>query len=61
MSVPGLVTITVVLIQPVPTPLVATPVPVTRDTVEMDAPVWVSSSSGLGHVDSIVHLILLQI
>ena len=42
----------------VPTPLVATPVPVTRATVGMDAPVWVSSSSGLGHVNSIVHLLL---
>ena len=59
MSVPGLVTITVTLIRPVPTPLVATPVPVTRATVGMDAPVWVSSSSGLGHVDSIVHLLLI--
>ena len=42
MSVPGLETITVVLMQTVSTPLVATPVSVTRATVGMDAPVWVS-------------------
>ena len=51
--------ITVTLMLSVPTPLVASPVPVTRATVEMDSPVWVSSSSGLGHIDSVE--ILLQI
>ena len=51
MSVPVLVTITVVLMLSVPTPLVATPVPVTRATVGMDAPVWVSS--GLRSSDSV--------
>ena len=45
--------ITVTLMLAVPTPLVATPVPVTRVTVEMDSPVWVSSSPGLGHIDSV--------
>ena len=43
MSVP-LVLITVTLMLSVPTPLVASPVPVTRDTEEMDAIVWVNSS-----------------
>ena len=43
MSVP-LVLITVTLMLSVPTPMVASPVPVNLDTVEMDAPVWVSSS-----------------
>ena len=51
MSVPGLVTITVTLIRPVPTHLVALPVPVTRATVGMDAPVLVSS--GLCSSDSL--------
>ena len=37
------VLITVTLMLSVPTPLVASPVPVTLDTVEMDSPVWVSS------------------
>ena len=41
MSVP-MILITVVLIRPVPTHLVATPVPVTRATVGIDTPVWVS-------------------
>ena len=54
MNVPRLVTITVVLIQPVLTPLVASLVPVTRATVEMDYTVWVSSSSGFRHVDSLL-------
>ena len=35
--------ITVTLMLAVPTPLVASPVPVIMDTVEMDSPVWVSS------------------
>ena len=53
MSVP-LVIITVALMLSVPTPLVASPVPVTLDTMEMDtdmdSPVWVSSSPGfMGH------------
>ena len=52
MSVP-LVLITVTLMLSVPTPLVASPVPVTRATVEMDSPVWVSSSPGLRHIDSV--------
>ena len=38
MSVPGLVTITVVLILPVLTPLIASPEPVTSATEEMDSP-----------------------
>ena len=36
--------ITVTLMLTVPTPLVASPVPVTWATVEMDSPVWVSGS-----------------
>ena len=44
--------ITVVLMLSVPTPLVATPVPVTRATVGMDTCVWVSS--GLCSSDSVV-------
>ena len=40
--------ITVTLMLSVPTPLVASPVPVTLDTVEMDSPVWVSSYSYQG-------------
>ena len=43
----SLVLITVTLMLSVPTPLVASSVPVTLDTVEMDAPVWVSSSPRL--------------
>ena len=39
--------ITVALMLSVSTPLVASPVPVTLDTEEMDAIVWVSSSPGL--------------
>ena len=50
MSVP-LILITVTLMLSVQTPLVATPVPVTRATVGMDAPVWVSS--GLCSSDSV--------
>ena len=42
-----MVLVTVALMLSVPTPLVASPVPVTLDTVEMDAPVWVSSSPRL--------------
>ena len=52
MSVP-LVLITVTRMLSVQTPLVASPVPVTRATVEMDSPVRVSSSPGLGHIDSV--------
>ena len=53
MSVP-LVLITVTLMLSVPTPLVASPVPVTRDTEEMDAIVRVNSSPGfMGHIDSV--------
>ena len=52
MSVP-LVLITVTRMLSVPTPLVASPVPVTRATVEMESTVWVSSSPGLGHIDSV--------
>jgi hypothetical protein len=37
-----LVLITVTLMLPVPTLLVASPVPVTRDTLEMESHVWVS-------------------
>ena len=44
--------ITVVIMLSVPTLMVASPVPVTRATVEMDSPVWVSKSFGLGHIDS---------
>ena len=49
MSVP----LTVTLMLSVPTPLVASPVPVMMATMEMDATVWVSSSPGLGHIDSV--------
>ena len=41
-----LVLITVTLMLSVPTPLVASPVPVMMATVEMDSPVWVSKSHG---------------
>ena len=43
-----LILMTVTLMLSVPTPLVASPVTVTRATVEMDLTVWVSSSPGLG-------------
>ena len=47
--------ITVTLMLSVPTPLVASLVPVMMATVEMDLTVWVSSfdSLGLGHIDSV--------
>ena len=48
MSVP-LILITVTRMLSVPTPLVASPVPVTRATVEMESPVWVSKSLVLEH------------
>ena len=51
MSVP-LVLITVTLMLSVLTPLVASPVPVTRATVEMESTVWVSKSLVLEHIDS---------
>ena len=54
MSVP-LMLITVPLMLTVPTPLVASPVPVTWDTVEMDSPVWVSSSFLYVNSNSIFH------
>ena len=44
---------TVTLMLSVPTLMVASPVPVMMVTVEMDSPVWVSSSPGLGHIDSV--------
>ena len=46
---------TVTLMLSVPTPLVVSPVPVMMATVEMVSTVWVSSSSGLGHIDSVYH------
>ena len=54
MSVP-LMLITVTLMLTVPTPLVASPVPVTWATVEMDSPVWVSSSFLYVNSSSICH------
>ena len=53
MSVPlVLITVALMIMLSVPTPLVATPVTVNwdtvkLDTVDMDSPVWVSSSPGL--------------
>ena len=52
MSVP-LVLITVTRMLAVPTPSVASPVPVTRATVEMESTVWVSKSLVLEHIDSV--------
>ena len=52
MSVP-LVLITVTRMLSVPTPLAASPVPVTRATVEMESTVWVSKSLVLEHIDSV--------
>ena len=53
MSVP-LVLITVTRMLAVPTPLmVASPVPVTRATVEVESTVWVSKSLVLEHIDSV--------
>ena len=52
MSVP-LVIITVTLMLSVLTPLVASPVPVTRATVEMEPTVRVSKSLVLEHIDSV--------
>ena len=37
----------------VPTPLVASLVPVTRATVEVESTVWVSKSLVLEHIDSV--------
>ena len=51
MSVP-LVLITVTLMLSVPTPLVASPVPVTRATLKMESTVRVSKSLVLEHIDS---------
>ena len=52
MSVP-LVLITVTRMLSVPTPLVASLVPVIRATVEMESTVWVSESLVLEHIDSV--------
>ena len=45
--------ITVTQMLAVPTPLVASSVHVTRDTVEMESTVWVSKSLVLEHIDSV--------